>query len=123
MTPSRNYSPAQTVYLFARAAVDTVRAEVKAAAPAEPPADCDIDTFDAWCNAVAEFEIAAELGRYESELMAAEQALVEWSLAAALKTANGRAGAADAVAVCLDKGMRRPQHRAKLIDMAMRLAA
>ena len=123
MDTARTYSPAQTAYLVARAAVDTIRAEVKATAPAEPAADCDIDTFDAWCDAVAEIEIAANLGRYESALMDAEQALVEWSLTTALKTAPGRADAAEAVAVCLDKGMRRPGPRAKLIDLAMRLAA
>lgn len=119
---SRTYSPAQAAYIVARAALDTVRAEVTAAYPAHPGNDCDDATFDAYCDACADVDAAHRLAHYEHACMKAEAELVEWSTEIAAKVARTKAER-DAIDLCRTQGMRRPDSRAKLIDLAMALAA
>lgn len=118
---SRTFHPTQAAYLAALALVETLRAELAELAPKCPDTDDDaaLDAYDDAYEACR-----SKLGLYaaESALVAAENALVSWSLDCALKvarTADQRA----AVEVCRTRGLRSPRHRPTLIDTAMRLAA
>lgn len=112
----------QTRYAFAAAALATVRDHVKALSPVMPPTDDDA-AFEAWLDACEAVEVACCLGAAEREAADAERAMVEWAMA---ETKRQTAGRADTSALDFILGRypkMNPTQRAKVIDLAFRLAA
>lgn len=118
---SRTLAPVQAAYLLARATVDTLRAELAARLPAAPDSDDDA-VLDAYEDMDTAIRIELGLCAAENALVAAEQSLVDWSSAAALKVATTDEARAS-VEICRTRGMKSWAQRPKLIDLAMRLSA
>lgn len=129
---SRTYSPAQTAYLLALATEEAVKAEAREVTIAFD-AYCDRETegmsedeATAWLRAQCEnAQPNPVLVRYSEAsraLAAAEVALVEWSIAVALRAARTRSER-EAAEVCRDRGMRSYSARPKLVALAMQLNA
>lgn len=120
MTTSTNktFSAAQLSYMAARALYDTQMAVFTART-----ADLDWDAdFDAAND--RDEEIRAELGisALSRALALAEDAMMDWALEASLVCARNKKQREMAIYASRE-GRRRPITRAKLLDLALRLAA
>lgn len=111
----------QTRYAVARAHLDTLRAELRTACP-QPAADADEATWDAHFDAEAATEIRLGIGVAEHAVSEAEDAMVRWSFDVARKTATGSARL-DVETVAAKWPRVNVSHRARLVDLALRLAA
>jgi hypothetical protein len=107
----------QTAYAIARATYDTALAAHRAETVG---LDWDGD-FDAADDACEASRARHGLDALSNALVAAEEAMLDWSLSASLKVAS-KAQRATVIEVST-KGRRSLAIRAKLIDLALRLAA
>jgi len=117
----RAYHPTQAAYLAARALVDTLRADLAAIAPKCPDTD-DNAILDAYEDVYEACRETLGMARAESALVAAESALVNWSLDCAASVAKTPADL-ETIELCRTRGLKSWKHRPTLIDTAMRLAA
>jgi len=118
---SRTFHPTQAAYLAARALVDTLRADLAAIAPKCPDTD-DNAILDAYEDVYEACRETLGMARAESDLVAAESALVNWSLDCAASVAKTPADL-ETIELCRTRGLKSWKHRPTLIDTAMRLAA
>jgi len=108
---SRTFHPTQAAYLAARALVDT-------SAPTWPPSPRSARTPTTTRSSTETLGMA----RAESDLVAAETAVILWSLDEAAKVAKTDEARA-ALDVCRERGLKSWKFRPRMLDTAMRLAA
>lgn len=118
---SRTFHPTQAAYLAARAHLDTLRADLAAIAPKCPDTD-DCDVLDAYEDVYEACRETLGMARAESALVAAETAVILWSLDEAAKVAKTDEARA-ALDVCRERGLKSWKFRPRMLDTAMRLAA
>ena len=106
----------QTAFALARATYDTAKAAHEVAT-----AGLNWDDFDAADEACEASRTSHGLDRLHTALVDAEEAMLDWALAASLKVAKG--GQRETAIYASTKGRKHLDLRVKLIDMAFRLAA
>jgi tryptophan 2,3-dioxygenase len=114
--------PTQARYIAARALYEDAAAEAQRRCPA-PAQDAPEAEVEAWLEASEAADLELGVSRLMGELVAAEDAMLAWSLEVARKSA-GRSRVKLGMIATLERGL--PRHhaiRAKAIDLALRLAA
>ena len=123
-TQTATTSPAQTVYMIARAALDSAYAEIARLAPM-PGEGAGESTVDAWLDASEAARSDLGVDGLEAAVAAAEDALLTWSFAVARREA-GRSRVKLALIAEIERGVGEARHlrsRIKAIDLALRLSA